>query len=115
MPPKSIPSPKNAQTFETALERVEQIAAQMESGSLPLEDLVVVYEEGLRLVRFCTERLDDAEKRLQAITRDAAGQPTGLATISSPDEIPSSTPPESSGTEQDSGGTGTPSEPVRLF
>jgi exodeoxyribonuclease VII small subunit len=108
MPPK-----KNAQTFESALERIEQIAAQMETGELPLEQLVVIYEEGLRLVRFCSERLEDAEKRLQTITRDASGQPTGLATVQSPGEIPPSTPPESSGTEEDS--PGAEDSPPRLF
>ncbi len=64
---------KNPQTFESALERIEQIAAQMETGELPLEQLMDHYEEGLRLVRFCSERLEEAEKRLEAITRDAAG------------------------------------------
>jgi exodeoxyribonuclease VII small subunit len=103
---------KNNPTFESALERVEQIAARMETGDLPLDDLIRVYEEGLHLIRFCSERLDEAEKRLQVITRNAAGQPQGLATIQSPEEIPSSTPPETSGTQEDSGG---PSDAARLF
>jgi exodeoxyribonuclease VII small subunit len=104
---------KNAQTFESALDRIEQIAAQMETGDLPLDDLVGAYEEGLRLIRFCSERLDVAEKRLQTITRDAAGQPQGLA--DAPGEIPSSTPPETSATQEDSTGPGGPSDPARLF
>jgi exodeoxyribonuclease VII small subunit len=108
MPPK-----KTAETFESALERIEQIAAQMENGDLPLDQLVVVYEEGLRLVRFCSQRLEEAEKRLQTITRDAAGQPQGLATVQDPAQIPPSTPPETSGTEEHSSGAGTSS--TRLF
>ncbi len=104
---------KSAQTFESALERIEQIAAQMENGDLPLDQLVVIYEEGLHLVRFCSDRLQEAEKRLQTITRDAAGQPTGLATVQNPEEIPPSTPPETSGTEEDSRGAEEP--PARLF
>jgi exodeoxyribonuclease VII small subunit len=110
MPPK-----KNAESFESALARVEQIAAQMETGDLPLEDLVRVYEEGLRLIRFCSERLEEAEKRLQVITRDAAGRPQGLAPAQNPDEIQPSTPPETSVTQEDSSGPEGRSDPVRLF
>jgi exodeoxyribonuclease VII small subunit len=110
-----MPQKKDTQTFESALERIEQIASRMETGELPLEELIVVYEEGLRLIRFCSGRLDDAEKRLQTITRNAAGEPQGLATIQDPAEIPSSTPPESSGTEPNTGGSQDPSAPVRLF
>ena len=104
---------KTNQTFESALERIEQIAARMETGDLPLDDLVRVYEEGLGLVRFCSERLEEAEKRLEIITHDAAGRPQGLATVQSPEEIPPSTPPETSGTEADS--TGAESSAARLF
>lgn len=108
---------KNAETFETAMERLDQLAARMEGGELPLEELLAAYEEGLRLVRFCSERLDEAEKRLEAITRNAAGQPQGLAPVDSPEEIPPSTPPPASGRKEDSSGTAAPSGPgpVRLF
>jgi exodeoxyribonuclease VII small subunit len=108
-----MPEKKKPQTFESALERIEQIAAQMESNELPLDQLVVVYEEGLHLVRFCSERLDDAEKRLQTIARDASGRPTGITPVQDPGEIPSSTPPETSGTEGDSRAPGGPA--ARLF
>jgi len=104
---------KNTETFESALERIEKIAAQMESGDLPLEQLVVAYEEGLRLVRFCSERLDAAEKRLQTITRDAAGQPQGVEVIENPEQMRPSTASESSATEGDSPKGS--SDPVRLF
>jgi exodeoxyribonuclease VII small subunit len=112
---KDMAPKKTPQTFESALERVEQIAAQMETGDLPLDHLVRVYEEGLRLVRFCSERLEEAEKRLQVITRDATGQPQGLEAVQNPGEIPPSTPPESSVTEEDSSGPEGPSDPARLF
>ena len=104
---------KPTPTFESALERIEQIAGRMETGELPLDDLIVAYEEGLRLIRFCSERLDEAEKRLQTITRDAAGQPQGLADL--PPETPPSTPPDTSVTEEDKGSAGDPSNPVRIF
>jgi exodeoxyribonuclease VII small subunit len=45
----------------------------MEDGSLPLETLIVRYEEGVGLVKFCQEKLDAAEKKIQIISRDARG------------------------------------------
>jgi len=108
-----VPAKKETHTFESALERIEQIAAQMETGELPLDQLIVVYEEGLALIRYCSERLDDAEKRLETITRNAAGQPKALATVQKVPEIPPSTPAETSGNEGDSSGAG--SSAARLF
>ncbi len=110
-----MPPRKNVETFESALARVEQIAGQMETGDLPLDDLVRVYEEGLRLIRFCSERLEEAEKRLQVITRDAAGRPQGVASVRNPDEIQPSTPPETSANQDDSSGSEGLPDPVRLF
>jgi exodeoxyribonuclease VII small subunit len=45
----------------------------MEGGDLPLETLIVRYEEGVGLVKVCQEKLDAAEKRIQLISRDARG------------------------------------------
>jgi exodeoxyribonuclease VII small subunit len=68
-------SKKDAQpTFESSIERLEAIVEQMESDSLPLEELLVRYEEGLKLVKFCSEKLDAAEKRIEIISRDANGK-----------------------------------------
>ncbi len=61
--------------FETAMDRLEAIVDQMESGQLMLEDLIVRYEEGMKLVKVCQERLTSAEQRIQIITRDHAGKP----------------------------------------
>src|SRR5436190_23869669 len=60
--------------FETAMDRLEKIVEQMESGQLPLEDLVVRYEEGMNLVKVCQDRLAHAEQKIQIITRDHAGK-----------------------------------------
>jgi len=108
-----VAAKKTEQTFESALARIEQIAAQMETGDVPLDQLVAFYDEGSRLIRFCSERLEEAEKRLQTITRDAAGQPKGLATVQDPGEIPPSTTPETSATEKDTPNAGEPG--ARLF
>lgn len=60
-------------TFESALERLEQIVEEMEGDRLALEDLLARYEEGTRLVKVCQHRLDSAEKRIELIARDASG------------------------------------------
>jgi len=64
-----------ATSFEQAMKRLEEIVEQMESGDLPLEDLIVRYEEGMKLVKVCQERLASAEHRIQIITRNSAGKP----------------------------------------
>jgi exodeoxyribonuclease VII small subunit len=61
--------------FETAMNRLEAIVEQMESGKMMLEELIVRYEEGMKLVKVCQERLASAERRIEIITRDNAGQP----------------------------------------
>ena len=60
--------------FETAMDRLEAIVEQMESGKLPLEDLIVRYEEGMNLVKVCQERLVSAEKKIEIIARNSAGK-----------------------------------------
>ena len=61
--------------FEQAMARLEEIVEKMESGDLPLEDLIVRYEEGMKLVKVCQERLTSAEARIEMITRNSAGKP----------------------------------------
>src|ERR1043166_2893491 len=61
--------------FEGALDRLEKIVEQMESGKLPLEDLIVRYEEGMNLVKICQERLANAEQKIEIIARNSAGKP----------------------------------------
>lgn len=68
------PSPNPQQpTFETALERLEQIVGEMEGDRLALEDLLTRYEEGTALVKVCQQRLDAAERRIEQITRGGDG------------------------------------------
>jgi exodeoxyribonuclease VII small subunit len=61
--------------FEGAMDRLEEIVEQMESGKMMLEELIVRYEEGMKLVRICQERLSSAEQRIEIITRNNAGKP----------------------------------------
>lgn len=68
--------PREAElNFEGAMDRLEKIVEQMESGKLPLEDLIVRYEEGMNLVKICQERLATAERKIEIIARNSAGKP----------------------------------------
>ena len=72
----SKPKPREAEpNFEGAMDRLEKIVEQMESGKLPLEDLIVRYEEGMKLVKICQERLANAEQKIEMIARNSAGKP----------------------------------------
>ncbi len=71
----SKPKPREAElNFEGAMDRLEKIVEQMESGKLPLEDLIVRYEEGMNLVKICQERLANAEQKIEIIARNSAGK-----------------------------------------
>ena len=70
-PKKAEPQPN----FEGAMDRLEEIVEQMESGKMMLEELIVRYEEGMKLVKICQERLASAEQRIEIITRNNAGKP----------------------------------------
>ncbi len=74
MPTKPPASPPSEQTFETAMERLEHIVEEMESDKLPLENLLQRYEEGVKLVRVCEDKLKSAEQRIEMITRNAVGE-----------------------------------------
>ncbi len=55
--------------FEDALKRVETIVEQMEKGELGLDDLVARFEEGQRLVQFCTSKLNEVERRIEKLVK----------------------------------------------
>jgi exodeoxyribonuclease VII small subunit len=71
----SKPKPPGTElTFESAMDRLETIVEQMESGKLSLEDLIVRYEEGMNLVKICQERLKSAEEKIEIIARNSDGK-----------------------------------------
>ncbi|MEK7372329.1 MAG: exodeoxyribonuclease VII small subunit [candidate division NC10 bacterium] len=59
--------------FEEALQRLEQIVDTLEAGDLPLEESLKAFEEGVGLARRCARYLEDAEKRIELLTRDESG------------------------------------------
>ncbi len=64
-------------TFERAIEELESIVKRLEEGKVPLEESVAIYERGEALKRRCDELLRQAEARVDKITTDAGGRPTG--------------------------------------
>ena len=65
--------------FEDCLARLEQIVGRLETGNLPLEESLKIFEEGITLARHCARYLDDAERRIDILVKDEGG-----ATVSKP-------------------------------
>ncbi len=63
-------------SFEDALKKLEAVVTEMESDDLPLEALLVRYEEGTRLAKVCQEKLAAAEVKVQQLEKNAAGELT---------------------------------------
>jgi exodeoxyribonuclease VII small subunit len=72
-----------AGSFETSLEALEEIVRQLEQGDLSLERSLELFEKGIRLSRECQERLNQAERRIEILTRDSQGR---LAIADFPDQ-----------------------------
>ena len=60
--------------FEEALKKLEGIVEAMESDELPLETLLARYEEGSTLVKICSEKLAEAELKIQQLEKNASGE-----------------------------------------
>lgn len=60
----------NAVSFEEAMSRLENIVASLEKGDAPLDRSLELFEEGVGLVRLCTQKLDAAEKKVRILTGD---------------------------------------------
>lgn len=59
--------------FEKAMEKLEKIVSELESGDISLEEALKKYEEGVRLSQICQERLSQAEKKIEILTRGLDG------------------------------------------
>ena len=67
-------SKKNNLTFESASARLEEIVKILERGNSSLDESLKLYEEGVLLVRFCNESLDNAEKKIKMLVKDVNGE-----------------------------------------
>jgi len=56
-------------SFEKAMADLEAIVQELESGNMPLEKAIAKYEEGMKLSKFCTEKLDEAEKKITLLMK----------------------------------------------
>ena len=63
--------------FERAIDELESIVKRLEEGKVPLEESVAIYERGEALKRRCEELLRQAEARVEKITLNTDGKPTG--------------------------------------
>ena len=64
---------EKGQSFEKALARLEEIAAEMEGGELGLEKMVAAFEEGQKLVKLCSSRLNEVEKKIEMLVKKQDG------------------------------------------
>jgi len=59
--------------FEDALSKLEKIVSRLEEGEIPLEESLKLFEEGIRLSRFCNQKLDEAEKKVEILLKGKNG------------------------------------------
>ena len=63
-----------SKNFESALEELEQVVEQLESGELVLEDSLAAFEKGVGLVKFCNQKLSEVEKKVELLIKDKDGK-----------------------------------------
>ncbi len=61
--------------FEKAFQNLEKIVQRLETEDMPLDESLQLFEEGIKLSRFCHQRLEEVEKKIELILADAKGQP----------------------------------------
>ena len=66
--------PKAKPTFEEALAQLETIVERIESGEIPLEESIERYAEGIALIKQCRAILDQAEQKIQILTKGEGGE-----------------------------------------
>jgi exodeoxyribonuclease VII small subunit len=60
-------------SFEQAIEQLEQIIAMLESGDVPLEKAIDLYQEGMHLSNLCAQKLEQVEKKIEMLVEGEAG------------------------------------------
>jgi exodeoxyribonuclease VII small subunit len=74
-PERNTTEPKEALSFEQIVEQLSAVVAQLENGELPLEQALGRFEQGVALSRLGSKRLDEAERRIELLLRDARTEP----------------------------------------
>jgi len=60
--------------FEEALKELEEIVNRLERGDLSLEEALKLFEEGVKLSRYCHKKLDEAQKKVEILLKNESGQ-----------------------------------------
>jgi exodeoxyribonuclease VII small subunit len=60
--------------FEKALQQLEDIAVKLEDGDLGLDESISQFEKGMKLAKFCRQKLDEAERKIEILQKGADGQ-----------------------------------------
>jgi exodeoxyribonuclease VII small subunit len=60
--------------FEVALEDLEGVVEQLETGELALEESLVAFEKGVGLVKYCNQKLTEVEKKIELLVKDKEGK-----------------------------------------
>ncbi|HNX90862.1 MAG TPA: exodeoxyribonuclease VII small subunit [Candidatus Omnitrophota bacterium] len=60
--------------FEKALEKLEKTVEELESGEVSLDMSLKKYEEGIKLVRLCQKKLNEAKQRVELLMKDEKGR-----------------------------------------
>jgi exodeoxyribonuclease VII small subunit len=63
-----------APDFETALKNLEEIVKKLENGELSLDSALSLFEEGIKLSRFCHTKLEEAERRVEILLKNGSSQ-----------------------------------------
>ena len=63
-------------TFEQSLKQLERIVQELEDGDLPLEKAIKKFEEGIQLTKFCSQKLDETEKKISILLKNTESQIT---------------------------------------
>jgi exodeoxyribonuclease VII small subunit len=61
-------------TFEQSMKQLERIVQELEDGDLPLEKAIKKFEEGIKLTKLCSEKLDESEKKISILLKNSEGQ-----------------------------------------
>lgn len=67
------PEDKTPKSFETHLNELETIVGELERGDLPLEESIQKYQSGIERLKECHKILEEAQKKVDLLTRDARG------------------------------------------
>jgi len=61
-------------TFEQSMKQLERIVQELEDGDLPLEKAIKKFEEGMKLTKLCSAKLDETEKKISVLLKNTEGQ-----------------------------------------